>query len=137
MKIKISKRKISWEPFRICLLNIAQPIQPIFTQIGLDWLCYLAGKSLTAPRIFFRFHILIFKYFSKYETIESHARAFFSLNISAVGIVEAIWSKNPLRIRRILITYIIYHKNSFRFSDNYTRHLALSDTWNVPPCSWR
>ena len=22
----------------------AQPIQPIFTQIGLDWLCYLAGN---------------------------------------------------------------------------------------------
>jgi hypothetical protein len=24
---------------------IAQPIQPIFIQIGLNWLCYLAGKS--------------------------------------------------------------------------------------------
>ena len=24
--------------------NVAQPIQPIFTQIGLDWLCYLAGN---------------------------------------------------------------------------------------------
>jgi hypothetical protein len=25
--------------------HAVQPIQPISTQIGLDWLCYLAGKS--------------------------------------------------------------------------------------------
>ena len=28
---------------------------PIFTKIGLDWLCYLAGNSQTAPTIFFKF----------------------------------------------------------------------------------
>ena len=42
----------SKKPFRICIL-IAQPIQPIFTHIGLHWLCYLAGKSWMAPRLFF------------------------------------------------------------------------------------
>ena len=31
----------------------AQPIQSISTQIGLDWLCYLAGNSQTA-------HMLVF-----------------------------------------------------------------------------
>ena len=38
---------------------------------------------------FFRFNILIFIYFFKYKTIETHARAFLPLNISAVGSVLA------------------------------------------------
>ena len=33
-------------------------------------------------------NILIFIYFSKYETIETHARAFFTLNILAIGTVN-------------------------------------------------
>ena len=37
------------------------------------------------PGFFFRFNILIFIYYFKYETIETHARAFLPLNISAVG----------------------------------------------------
>jgi hypothetical protein len=32
-----------------------QPIQPIFTQIGLNWLCYLPGNSQTAHTVFFIF----------------------------------------------------------------------------------
>ena len=41
--------------------NIAQPIQPISTQIGLDWLYYyLAGNSQMAPTIFFKFSGYIF-----------------------------------------------------------------------------
>ena len=62
--------------------------EPIFTQIGLDWLCYLAGNFWMAPRIFFCFNVLIFIYFFKYKTIETHARAFLPLNISAVGSVS-------------------------------------------------
>ena len=38
----------------------AQPIQPISTQIGPDWLCYLAGNSQTAPTIFSKFSAYIF-----------------------------------------------------------------------------
>ena len=34
---------------------IAQPIQPISIQIGLDWQWYLAGNSQTAPTIFSKF----------------------------------------------------------------------------------
>ena len=32
---------------------MAQTIQPLSIQIGLDWLCYLAGNSQTASTIFF------------------------------------------------------------------------------------
>ena len=38
-----------------------------------------------APRILILFNILIFIYFFKYETIETHARAFLTLNILAMG----------------------------------------------------
>ena len=50
---------------------IAQPIQPILTQIG--------------SQVFFRFSIFV--YFCKYKTIETHAHAFLLHNISVVGIV--------------------------------------------------
>ena len=44
--------------------DIAQPIQTIFTQIGLDWLpYYLAGDSHMAPTIFFTFSGYLFKLF--------------------------------------------------------------------------
>ena len=36
------------------------------------------------------FNIMIFIYFLKYKTIETHARAFLPLNISAVGSVETL-----------------------------------------------
>ena len=58
-------------------------IQPFSTKIGLNWLCYLVGKS----RIIFPFPILIFIYFFKYETIESHARVFLTINILSIGTV--------------------------------------------------
>ena len=43
--------------------------------------------SKRLPGFFFRFNILIFIYFFKYKTIETHARAFFPLHISDVGSV--------------------------------------------------
>ena len=36
-------------------LPAAQPIQPIYIQIGLNWLCYLAGNSQMVSTIFFMF----------------------------------------------------------------------------------
>ena len=39
------------------------------------------------PGFFFRFNILILIYFFKYETIETHARAFLPLNILSIGTV--------------------------------------------------
>jgi hypothetical protein len=45
---------------------IAQPIQPTLSENGLDWLCYLAGNSQTAPTIFFQIvRICFFKNFIK------------------------------------------------------------------------
>ena len=43
-----------WVPLGVTC-QTAQPIQPISSQIGLTWLCYLAGNSQTAPTIFFIF----------------------------------------------------------------------------------
>ena len=57
-----------------------------------------------APRIFFRFDILIFIYFFKYKTIETHVRAFLSLNISAVGSVY--WVCNRFQ-NEIICSYIL------------------------------
>ena len=48
-----------------------------------------------APRIFFHFNILIFIYFFKYEIIETHARAFLTLNILSIGTVYGKVCKNP------------------------------------------
>ena len=62
----------------------------INAKIGLDWLWYLAGKSSTAPSFFVLFNTLIFIYFFKHETIETHARAFLTLIILAIGRVALI-----------------------------------------------
>ena len=46
-----------------------------------------------APTIFFCFNILIFIYFLKYKTIETHTLAFLPLYISAVGSVIQLANK--------------------------------------------
>ena len=44
--LSTKEEKKSLEPLRSCLLNsTAQAIQPISTEIGLDWPFYFAGKS--------------------------------------------------------------------------------------------
>ena len=54
---------------------------------GLDWQCCLAGSSKTAPRILI-FSIAMDAGYSFYvKTIETHARTFLPLNISAIGTV--------------------------------------------------
>jgi hypothetical protein len=42
---------------------------------------------LIAPRIFFHFDTLIFDYFFKYESIETHAHTFFALIILGIATV--------------------------------------------------
>jgi hypothetical protein len=44
-------------------------------------------QLLTGSQDLFLFNILILIYFFKYKTIETHARAFLPLNISAIGTV--------------------------------------------------
>ena len=64
------------------------PIQPIYLKIGPNWpyrQCCLAGSSKTAPRILI-FSIAMGADYSFYvKIIETHARAFLTLNILAIG----------------------------------------------------
>ena len=64
------------------------PIQPIYLKIGPNWpnwQCCLAGCFKTAPRILI-FSIAMGADYSFYvKTIETHARAFSTLNILAIG----------------------------------------------------
>ena len=78
-------KKIMGAVWKLPAKYIAQPIQPIFTQIGLD--CLDSRQLLNGSQDFFDFNILIFINFLKYETIETHAHTFLPLNISAVGSV--------------------------------------------------
>ena len=48
-------------------------------------------KSWEPFRIFFLLNTLILIYFFKYETIETHARAFLTLIILAIGTVQSIY----------------------------------------------
>ena len=59
-----------------------------------------------APRISFSHYFLIFNYFFKYETIETHARAFLAFIILAIGRV----GKNL--IRRSFFQQATFIKNS-------------------------
>ena len=74
--LKIWKK--SWEPFRICLLNsTANP-----AQFGWKWagLALLSSRQLlNGSHNFFHTFSIIFNYLFKYETIETHARAFSDL----------------------------------------------------------
>ena len=63
-------KKKSWEPFRSCLLN--STANPANFHPNWDFFC---------------FNGLISIYFFKYKTIDTNARAFLPLNISAVGSV--------------------------------------------------
>jgi hypothetical protein len=86
--------KKSWEPFRICLLNsTANP-----AQFGWKWagLAVLSSRQLlNGSHDFFHIFSIIFNFFFKYETIETHARAFLALNISIVGSVSGAGIGTP------------------------------------------
>ena len=58
----------------------------------------------------FCFNILIFIYFFKYKTIETHARAFLPLNISAIGTV-------------------IRYKKGLSLSIKLLNGISISDHW--------
>ena len=65
-----------------------QPICPILAVNRLNWQCCLAGSSKTAPRILI-FSIAMGADCSFYmKTIETHVRAFLTLNILAIGRVS-------------------------------------------------
>ena len=74
--------KKSWEPFRSYLLN--NTANPAHFHPNWARLAVLFSKQLLNGSQDFFF---IFIYFFKYKTIETHARAFLLLNISAVSSV--------------------------------------------------
>ena len=86
--LKIWKK--SWEPFGSYLLN--STANPAHFHPNWAGLAVLFSRQLLngSQDFFFRFNILIFIYFFKYKTIETHARAFLPLNISAVGSVTGL-----------------------------------------------
>ena len=89
IKIKILKRKKkSWEPFRSCLLN--STANPAHFHQNWAGLAVLFSRQILKrlPGFFLFFNILIFIYVSKYETIETHARAFMTLNILTISRVS-------------------------------------------------
>ena len=53
----------------------------------LNWQCCLAGSSEKAPRILISSIVLGAKNLSYVKSIETHARTFLPLNISAIGSV--------------------------------------------------
>ena len=88
------KKSKSWEPFGSYQLNsTANPAhlpqnRPNFEVNGLDWQCCLAGSSQRAPRIFIFSIVLGAENLSYVKSIETHARAFLPLDISAVSSVR-------------------------------------------------
>ena len=71
-----------------------------FGQNGLDWQCCLAGNSKTAPRILIFSMAMGADYSFYVKTIETHAWAFLTLNILAIG-----------RVYWILWTKLVYEQN--------------------------
>ena len=79
---------------------------PIFEVNGLDWQCCLAGSSKTAPRIFIFSIVLGAKYLFYVKSIETHARAFLTLNILSIGTVTVYDVIIPCKI--IALSLYIY-----------------------------
>ena len=63
------------------------PFGPIFEVNGLDWQCYLAGSSKTAPRILIFSIAMGANYSLEVKNIEIWVHAFFKHNNSSVATV--------------------------------------------------
>jgi hypothetical protein len=66
------------------------PMWPNFDRKGLDWQCCLAGSSKTALRILIFSVVLGAENLSYMKSIETHARAFLTLNILSIGDVKVV-----------------------------------------------
>ena len=63
---------------------------PFSPKLGWIGCAIQQATSKRLPGFLFRFNFLILIFFLKYKTIETHARAFLPLNISAVGSVYQV-----------------------------------------------
>ena len=95
------KKSKSWEPFWNYQLNGTANLFNLanFEVNGLDWQCCLAGSSQRAPRIFIFSIVLDAENLAYVKSIETNARAFLPLNISAISSVpvEDKWKKITFR----------------------------------------
>ena len=92
--LKLKKSK-SWEPLWRYQLNTTANLAnlanlAIFEVNGRDWQYRLADSSKTAPRIFIFSIVLSAEYLSYVKSIETHFRAFLTLNILSIGTVNYV-----------------------------------------------
>ena len=109
-----------WKPFGICLLLITQPVQLNSTQIGLDWLSYLASKFQTVPP-FFVFS-LGYDHSLQVKTDETNALKFLSHIILVKAGVKPVLCGTCFKIieRNIMLTLCFsYFFDSFYSSHNF------------------
>ena len=106
---KILSVKKSWESFRICLLN-STASSANFHQNWAGLTVLFSRQVLNNSQDFFLLNILILIYFFRYETIETHARAFMTVII--LPIAGGISCQYPLlnyliwTIRNLPVTYV-------------------------------
>ena len=72
------------------------PFGPIFDVNGLDWQCYLAGSSKTAPRILIFSIAMGADYSFELKNIESWVPAFFKHNNSSVATVDPLFTSKDI-----------------------------------------
>ena len=96
------KKSKSWGPFWSYQLNsTANPAHlpqnwAKFEVNGLDWQCCLAGSSLRTPRILIFSIAMGAESLFYVKSIETHARAFLTINIPSIGTVY--WINQYLHI---------------------------------------
>ena len=99
-----------------------------------NWQCCLAGSSKTAPRIFIFSNVLGAKNLSYVKSIETHARAFLTLNILSIGTVAQYTCFLP-RLSKWKRMYHYLHKISWELtvlSDIYILWYISSLPLNCP-----
>jgi hypothetical protein len=130
--LKIWKK--SWEPFRSCLLDsTANPAHFHPNWAGLAVL--FSRQILNGSQDFFHIFSIIFIYFFKYETIETHARAFLALIISAVASVNPVVaiSQSLKGKYHIWDIYVLGLKTKFFCRKNNQFHFPIdTNTPNAP-----
>ena len=83
-----------------------EPIHPILDPNWAGLAVLFSRQLLDGSHDFFvRFNILILIYLFKYKTIETHARAFLQLNISAVGSVQYVLQQIYLTVNLVLSSF--------------------------------
>ena len=121
------KKSKSWDPFWSYQHCQFGQFGPILRENGLDWQCCLAGSSKTAPRIFIFLIVKGAEYLPYMKSIETHARAFLPLNISAVGSVinVVLAAPYPPYYTELFWTKIFCNTNCFCMVFSFIYYILL------------